>query len=201
MQTAANGATEFSAPLYHVSASVTTGTPAQTASQAGQVSIVFVPGSTTIAALRWALTAVTVSHPDECVYDFMHGSTTGTAAASSSTIGEVLPAIGTTLANPAGDSILMLAPNRARARTKSTTPSFSTRWAIRSGCKPLCRTHRLRRRRYRLAFSSRVSIPHRQLHYGEFMYYEQRRRLDHAFVHEWIGRVVHDHSKCFGHNL
>ena len=49
----------------------------------------------------------------------------------------------------------MLAPNRARARTKSTTPSFSTGWAIRSGRKPLCRTHRLRRRRYRLAFSSR----------------------------------------------
>ena len=48
MQTAANGATEFWAPLYHVSASVTTGLLAQTASQAGQVSIVFVPGSTTI---------------------------------------------------------------------------------------------------------------------------------------------------------
>ena len=83
MQIATNGGKQFWAPLYLVVLTPSSTTPTQTSTQVGEVSISFVPGSTTIAALRWKWNAVgTAAQPDECVFDFVHGSPTGTGAAS-----------------------------------------------------------------------------------------------------------------------
>src|SRR5512141_2288627 len=71
--TAANGAKQFWAPLYLITEDPTTGTQGRT--QVGQVSIAFVPGSTTIASLRWLWNSVSTSAThDECVYQISHAS-------------------------------------------------------------------------------------------------------------------------------
>lgn len=75
-QTGSSGEDEFWAPLYKVTLANPGNSTDRIATQVGQVSLVFVPDSTTIAAIRWQWNVLSGSH-DECIYNFYHADTSG----------------------------------------------------------------------------------------------------------------------------
>ena len=78
--TTMDASNEFWAPLYQVNQVV--GSMNTTATQVGYVSIAFVPGSATAAAIRWKWNAVSTTQTyDECIYNFYYGTPPATNGA------------------------------------------------------------------------------------------------------------------------
>ncbi|MHB8743911.1 MAG: FG-GAP-like repeat-containing protein [Sulfuricaulis sp.] len=78
--TTMDASNEFWAPLYQVNQVV--GSTNTTAAQVGYISIAFVPGSSTVAAIRWKWNAISTSQTyDECIYNFFYGTPSSTPGA------------------------------------------------------------------------------------------------------------------------
>lgn len=78
--TTMDASNEFWAPLYQVNQVV--GSMNTTTAQVGYISIAFVPGSTTAAAIRWRWNAVSTTQTyDECIYNFFYGTPPATTGA------------------------------------------------------------------------------------------------------------------------
>lgn len=78
--TTMDASNEFWAPLYQVNQVI--GSTNTTATQVGYISIAFVPGSATAAAIRWKWNAVSTTQSyDECIYNFFYGTAPATNGA------------------------------------------------------------------------------------------------------------------------